>query len=357
MAMLRNRCVGILAFVAGAITVASCQDPLASSEDAQLARNHLDRILQLMETNSVNRNTIDWSDFRATVLAKAPDPERLDDTFEAIHTALGLLGDNHSIYIAPPEYGVKLRNSKITCTGALLASVTVPTSIGYVRARSLAEGSGTPEANSYASTLHAQMRARDTSTVVAGWIVDLRGNGGGNMWPMIAGLGPILGEGTVGHFINPAGNWSVWEYSGFASRTNGLVAQAVTNPYTLRNPNPKVAVLIDGRVASSGEAAAIAFKQRPNTRFFGTPTCGLSTANVTFSIDDASLVLTVAKMADRTRLVYGDSVVPDEFISNVPNQVDRAIAWLLEPASALVSQRDSTRYTRPSSSEWRRRED
>jgi len=31
-----------------------------------------------------------------------------------------------------------------------------------------------------------------------GWIVDLRGNGGGNMWPMLAGVGPVLGEGVVG---------------------------------------------------------------------------------------------------------------------------------------------------------------
>jgi hypothetical protein len=157
---------------------------------------------------------------------------------------------------------------------------------------------------------------------------------------MIAGLGPILGEDTVGFFINPAGFWSGWEYSGFASRVNGNVAQSVTNPYTLRTPGPKVAVLIDGRVASSGEAAAIAFKQRPNTRFFGTPTCGLSTANVTFPIDGASLVLTVAKMADRTRFVYGDTLVPDEFISNVQDQLDRAITWLHEPASVSASRGD-----------------
>src|SRR4051812_15802719 len=34
-----------------------------------------------------------------------------------------------------------------------------------------------------------------------GWIVDIRGNRGGSMWPMLAGVGPILGEGLVGEFI------------------------------------------------------------------------------------------------------------------------------------------------------------
>ena len=83
------------------MSVAGCQDPLASAEESQLARDHLDQILELMETYSVNRNTIDWPTFRTTVLAKAPDPGRLDDTFDAIFTALGLLGDNHSSYVAP----------------------------------------------------------------------------------------------------------------------------------------------------------------------------------------------------------------------------------------------------------------
>lgn len=336
--MPRTRSAGILALIAGAITVANCQDPLDNPEEAQFARNHLARILDLMETNSVNRNTIDWPAFRATVLAEAPDPAHLGDTFEAIRVALGLLGDNHSVYLAPPGYDVTIRNSKINCISPLVSDRSVPREIGYVRIRDIGVPSGSVVANNYVSTLHEQIRSRD-SVDVAGWIVDLRGNTGGNMWPMIAGVGPILGEGTVGHFINPAGNWSSWEYSGFASRTNGVVAQAVTNPYTLRSPDPKVAVLIDGNVASSGEAAAIAFKQRPNTRFFGTPTCGLSTANVSIPIDGATLILTVAKMADRTRFVYGDTIVPDEFISGSPEQVDRAIAWLKEPASASPSSR------------------
>ena len=30
---------------------------------------------------------------------------------------------------------------------------------------------------------------------------DLRGNIGGNMWPMIAGVGPILGDGIIGWIV------------------------------------------------------------------------------------------------------------------------------------------------------------
>ena len=38
-----------------------------------------------------------------------------------------------------------------------------------------------------------------------GWIVDLRGNGGGNMWAMLAGVGPILGEGEPGASLQEDG--------------------------------------------------------------------------------------------------------------------------------------------------------
>lgn len=39
----------------------------------------------------------------------------------------------------------------------------------------------------------------------AGWIVDLCGNGGGNMWPIIAGVGSVLGDDLLGFFISPTG--------------------------------------------------------------------------------------------------------------------------------------------------------
>jgi hypothetical protein len=36
-----------------------------------------------------------------------------------------------------------------------------------------------------------------------GWIIDLRHNHGGNMWPTLAGVGPILGDDDkAGSFVN-----------------------------------------------------------------------------------------------------------------------------------------------------------
>src|SRR5690606_8339193 len=146
-----------------------------------------------------------------------------------------------------------------------------------------------------------------------GWIVDVRGNTGGNMWPMIAGVGPLLGQGLVGHFIDPEGAQQAWSYEGGEARLDGVPIARAPSPYELAGPLPRIAVLTDTRVASSGEAVVIAFRGRENARSFGSPTCGLSTANRRFALSHgASINLTVSTMADRIKREYGDAVQPDE---------------------------------------------
>ncbi|HEX2032930.1 MAG TPA: PDZ domain-containing protein, partial [Chloroflexota bacterium] len=54
----------------------------------------------------------------------------------------------------------------------------------------------------YASEAHQLMREVD-EPAVRGWIVDLRRNQGGNLWPMLAALGPLLGEAPWRPFVGP----------------------------------------------------------------------------------------------------------------------------------------------------------
>ena len=104
------------------------------------------------------------------------------------------------------------------------------------------------------------------------------------MWPMLAGVGPILGEGLAGFFVGPDGTIVPWSYTNGISFLDATVQVRVTDPYELINPDPKVAVILDQLVASSGEAIAVSFLGRPNTKTFGSNTCGLSTVNKQFRI-------------------------------------------------------------------------
>jgi len=141
------------------------------------------------------------------------------------------------------------------------------------------------------------------------WVVDLRRNVGGNMWPMLHAVRPILGEATPGYFVSSTGRE---EFSYRYGRGPGGSAPA----YRLQKPDPPVAVLTSRLTVSSGEAITITFRGRPATRSFGEATAGLPTSNQSFPlVDGAVLVVTVSREADRTGRVYDGRIAPDENVA------------------------------------------
>ncbi|MDQ3856296.1 MAG: PDZ domain-containing protein, partial [Chloroflexota bacterium] len=79
--------------------------------------------------------------------------------------------------------------------------------VGYLE---LPDMSGTADqATAYAEATQRHIRALREHGA-HGWIVDLRRNTGGNMWPMLAGVGPLVGEGVLGAFVfsDQVAQWS-----------------------------------------------------------------------------------------------------------------------------------------------------
>ena len=295
-----------------------------------VARAYLNEMVDVMQRGSINRRRIDWPAFRAKVLEAGGSAQSIAETYPAVRVALAALADDHSFYVTAG--GSFISASTKSCFAPPVGGrPPLPATIGYVRVPSFS-GSAV-EATALAAALQDSIRANDRDDL-AGWIVDLRGNGGGNMWPMVAGVGPVLGDGIAGHFIDPDDVVTTWAYQNGAALLNGSALQTVAVPYMLRRPSPRVAVLTDLAVASSGEAVAISFRKRPDARSFGTATCGLSTANAGYVLSDgATLILTVAVMADRTRATYGAPVAPDEVIANPGALVQRAVEWLVAGTS------------------------
>lgn len=291
---------------------------------SSVAAQYLAELLTLMEAHSVNRRSIDWPRLGTTVRAAAAGAQTIRDTYPGIRAALVGLGDGHSLFQTPG--GALISAGETSCAAPTPGTVPLAPNIGYLRIPAFS--GGLPESRDLAKQLHQSIQSADTG-VITGWVVDLRGNVGGNMWPMLAGVGPILGEGAAGHFVDGDGVADPWGYAAGASYLGTLRVVETEAPYRLRAPNPRVAVLVDGAVASSGEAIAIAFKGRASTRFFGTPTCGVSTANRAFGMSDgAFLILTVATMADRNKVVYGGRVLVDEQIIGLGPLFARVTAWL-----------------------------
>ena len=155
-----------------------------------------------------------------------------------------------------------------------------------------------------------------------GWIVDLRRNDGGNMWPMLAGLTPLLNVGTYGSFVDPveAKDW-LWRFDG---KRVGSFEKATLKPdYTvsvpnfrsLVNPDVPVAILTSGVTSSSGELVLIGFLGRPMTRTFGEETGGLSSSNAMKELSDGSTLFVTGHWgADRLGRIYRGAIAPDETV-------------------------------------------
>lgn len=245
--------------------------------------------LDLMEQRALFADRVDWAVTRAEVAAVAEDPEQLELT---LFHLVRKVGGPHSGVRRPlrapgePELpGVELQGET--------AVVTLPACPVH----------------------HAQVYAEAGRAALAGveperWIVDLRGNGGGSMWPMLAVVAPLLrGDGEIGAFVDRYGESIPW------TLTEGVLASGGTPRIAGaggRREGP-VSVLTDAHTASSGEAVAVAFRGLPDVRSYGAATLGFSTGTEAVRLPAVDLVLTVAtsRFADRTGEVYGGRVTPD----------------------------------------------
>lgn len=175
------------------------------------------------------------------------------------------------------------------------------------------------DVQSYADTLsRGLIEARDAGA--CGAIVDLRGNDGGDMGPMVAGLSPVLPDGTVLEFVSAGGSSPV-TVSGNAVSGGGSPVETSGGKWD----GVPVAVLVDDLTASSGEATMLAFRGLDQSRSFGTPTAGYASANTVYDFPDgSSLMLTIAKDKART----GETFAEDPIEPDVQGGQEQALQWL-----------------------------
>ncbi len=302
--------------------------PVASSM-SDSAASYLNAALDIMQQWSVNKHKLNWTEARALVIWRAGSAQTYQDTYGAILVAISMLEDHHSALFAPGTF-LGVPGSDPGAMGGLAAR-RIDGVAGYVAIPPFV-GSGQVML-AFGDSIQRLVAATDDGAL-CGWIVDLRGNTGGNMYPMLAGVGPILGEGDAGFFVDGDGLRRAWYYEQGAvgERPNEYLRLTPPLPYTLVRPMPRVAVLTDAKTASSGEAIAVSFRGRPDTRSFGQPTMGRSSGNRAFVLrDGAVLNLTTSLDADRTGRIYGGVLEPDSLIAAAPGTdapLDAAVAWV-----------------------------
>ncbi len=292
-------------------------------------QKYLEEVVDILQANFVNRAAINWVVFKQNLLAKAGGANTIEQAYPAVESAIVALGDKHTqFYCARPVEGPEISTAK---QPPIDPDEPVPGDIGYIRIPWVV---GSQEKlDAYVASVQAQIKERD-KPALKGWLVDLRGNMGGNMWPMLVGAGPVLGEDTLGYFFDSNNTSTAWRYEKGRALLDGDIQAGTAKYYTLKSANPVVAVLTDTLTASSGEAVAVAFKARKHTRSFGAGTCGVSTSRSRFYLSDGSVILlTTAVFADRRLVRYGHSLAPDELLKPA-EAVPRAIRWIREEYKA-----------------------
>lgn len=301
----------------------------------------LETALDALQAKAYYSSRVDWHAVRARAFDRIADARAPADAYPAIREALAALGDGHSFLLTseprsasapaalpPPAY----------LTGGVVARVMEgPTGrVGYLRVPSFVGGGASAER--FADSLLAAVREIDAARPV-GWIVDVRLNGGGNMWPMLAGLAPLLGDGRVGGSIGADGtrDWIALDGPAalYVTADTTLEVVRTSGAYVLAAPHAPVAVLTDGGTGSSAEALALAFVGRPHSRRFGAATAGASSSNEGTELPDRSvLVITTGLMTDRTGQAYGiriapETLAPDDRATAADETLDAAQVWLL----------------------------
>lgn len=299
----------------GASLFLQCGEPEDSSVDEDILA--IEEVLQVAQQRGVNRLSIDWDTLRAEMLEI-----RASQGFdEAIKTFLRAMGDNQSFYSR--LNGNNIFETEANCSGGGYSFTGLADNIGYIQVGTFI-GSN-EQATLFAGERHDRARAQD-GTDTKGWVVDLTTVNGGNLYPIIASLGPFYQQETLGYFIDADGPDIPWGFSGGAAfvRSPDEKQTIVLNPYTLLDPNAKVVVVVDFPTAGAGEAAMISFKNRPNTLIIGRPSCGLASVTESFTLSNSDiLVLATNYIADTNKEVFPGRLMPDEQIGNSPELLAR----------------------------------
>lgn len=213
--------------------------------------------------------------------------------------------------------------------------------IGVIDIPAIGSSPTSPNSRRYMTAALSAIRAAQTASAPCGWIVDLRQNTGGDMYPMLLSLGPILGNGTLVGFTGRGG------FTGYATYTDGVIAIGRSRfraPLLVSafSPLPPVAVLTGPATLSSGEAVAIAFRGRQGTRSFGASTGGATTSPQTFRLSDgAAITFSTAYDVDRNGVIYRKPIPPDQPTNPLADSAateSAAEQWLLATAACSVGE-------------------
>ena len=284
----------ILILLMTLLVMASCSEPNTK---------YVKKAVRIMDQNGIYAQGPEWE--KAKQEALSAKPASLEEAQEIVTKAGKVAGGKHTYLMTTDEV-----TENDTSSWEMPMVELLDNNIAFIK---LPAFSGNAEEGiKYANTV-----LNDLLDSPQGAIIDLRGNRGGNMYPMIAAVHRFLPDDVILKFSSRKRPVSINTF--FILQIVGLEKQAAIDC--------PVALLTDDWTGSSGEAVLICFRGLPNTRTFGLPTAGYCSCNQPFALPDGSqLVLTTGEDIARTGEAFCDDPIAPDMLTETP--FEDALEWL-----------------------------
>lgn len=286
-----------------ACLMASCSDPNT---------NYVKKAVRIMDKNGIYAQGHEWEKAKAEALAAKPSS--LEEAQEIVIQASKVAGGKHSFLLTTNDVTenntTKWEMPTVELVENGVAIIKLPQFMGNAE-----------DGIRYANTVLDAI-----PNTLNGVIIDLRGNRGGNMYPMIAAVHQFLPNDNIIQLLTRRNNLKI----------NVEYAVRVADVAQRTHVDCSVALLTDEWTGSSGEAVLLCFRGLSNTRTFGSPTAGYASCNQPFDLPGGSqLVLTIGEDVARTGEVFCDDPINPDVLTETP--MEEALEWINSNNNTIVN--------------------
>ncbi|MGJ8666489.1 MAG: S41 family peptidase [Patiriisocius sp.] len=328
------------------------QDEQISEKKENNSKIILDSIIRLSKSKAYNSSQMDWDTLSKEMYHISEQFDSIDKIGKPTEHMFKSLGDFHGMLIydykvaysyTPENGGIpkdslwrKITTSKIKLPYEVLGKMIKNNTIAYLEivGTGMMQEADIKQAREKIREVICSLKAKNPM----GWILDLRCNIGGNMHPMLAGLGELIPDANLGgdttDGINFNNSWSL---------KNGIFLENeyAHYPEKLQCPELKsknrIAVLTSRFTASSGEVVVSSLKGQNNINLIGEKTAGLSSTNGWYVLSDKWILAPMeAYFMSKDKTVHKDGIHPHIRIiepldlNNLTQgaTIDAAIKWI-----------------------------
>ncbi|MGY5353454.1 S41 family peptidase [Wenyingzhuangia sp. IMCC45467] len=298
------------------------------NEKSNIFKRSFYQSFNIIKEKHIKTDKLNWDKIEKNILDSIPEFRNNFDVYNGVKYVLNQTNDKHSFFLPPNKTLNPLINDSLSVPEVNYK--ILDNNIGYLKITGFFSNDSLSSA--YSFKIRETLKKVDSYPNLSGWILDLRNNVGGKMGMMSLGLAPLYENETIGYSVNNKKEYfehklinDAFYYGEY--KVNKLHLTDTLFYDNLTNSGKPIAILVNEKTGSAGEATAQSFKFQKNTMIFGTNTLGLTTDVQMFEfVSGAQLCISVAFMCDEKKKIIKE-IIPDIKCES-KNSVNLAINWI-----------------------------